>query len=105
MTLKESTLTLTPAHWIGTVSLIGALIAWAVYVEVQLAEIRAMTVSNKEGVATYVQQNYNDHRGMYVDFKGEIQTLNNKVDQANKNISDLKDMIIQSSRGVRLPQQ
>jgi hypothetical protein len=105
MTLKESTLTLTPAHWLAFIGPIALLVGWAIYVETQIAEIREIGKANRESMSTYVQQNYNDHRGMYVDFKGEIQTLNNKVDQANKNISDLKDMIIQSSRGVRLPQQ
>lgn len=105
MTIKESTLTLTPAHWIGLLGIFGGLIIWAIYVEVQLAEIRSLTLMNKESISTYVQQNYNDHRGMYVDFKGEIQILNKKLDDQTEKIDKLKDLIIQSSRGVRLPQK
>lgn len=103
MTLKESTLTLTPGHWLAVLTPLAALVAWAIYVEVQLAEIREIGKSNKESLNTYVQQNYNDHRGMYVDFKGEVQSLNLKIDEQGKKIDNLKDLIIQSSRGIKLP--
>ena len=99
MTLKESALTLTPTHWIALFAPFAMVVGWAIYVEVQLAEIRNSNANFKELQTNYVQQNYNDHRGMYVDFKGEIQTINSNIDGVRKDVSELKDLIISTSRG------
>lgn len=102
---KETTVGLTIGQIIAICGLIFALVGAYTNVQVQIASIRTDQVTEKEKLSTYVQQNFNDHRGMYIDFKGEIQTLNHNLDEQGKKIDNIKDLIIQSSRGVRLPQK
>jgi hypothetical protein len=92
------------SQWLVICGMLGAFVVFSGQV---LSEIHSNTVAIdaiKIENKVFKEQNWNDHRGMYTDFKGDIQLLREEKkisdDQFNKRFDRIESILDRNFRGI-----